>query len=345
MLCRDNADCRFLTYYYEEGPAKQFCFIFSSCETVVECEACVSETYDCGLRCDAPFSGVLAQENTIGEILDVETIPDCREYCKSRSGCRFYSYFQSPESIFYQMCFLLTHLIEPYEHSEGIITGPVHCDESFSSLCTMRIDGEPHQSFMFTNASVTNVQLIGNNNCKMKILAVGGGGTGRYGGGSGGGSGFIELRDQDLPLGVYNLAVTVGTYGNSSNVTFDGGLLLEALAGEDADGGCGGDGYSGGSYTSGSVATRGGSDGSDGYGYCGGSGTGEDISKYSFENFVLTPGDGGYFRYGGGAGGVLVNGGGPVREDEGQGEGYGGGGQGTGQKGLPGFVIIELGRN
>lgn len=348
VMCRDNADCRFLTYYYEEGPVKQFCFLFSSCQVVVECQACVSETYDCGLRCDAPFSGVLAQENTLGEILDVKTTPDCREYCRSRTGCRFYSYYDSPGSVFYQMCFLLSHLMEPYQHSEGVITGPVQCDETFSSLCTMRIGGESLQSFVFTDVSdVSNVQLIGNNNCKMKILAVGGGGAGSgsyVSGGHGGGSGFIEITNQDIPLGVHQLAVSVGTYGNSSNVTVNGNLVLEAVAGGDAGGGCGGDGYSGGSFTPGVSATRGGSDGSDGSGACGGGGTGEDVRKFSSENFLLTPGTGGYFSYGGGAGGVLVNGGGPVRDNEGQGEGYGGGGEGGGQRGLPGFVIIELGR-
>ena len=57
--------------------------------------------------------------------------------------------------------------------------------------------------------------------------------------------------------------------------------------------------------------------------------TGEDVREYTIENFVLTPGAGGYREAGGGGGGVLVNGGGPPRDHEGQGEGYGGGKKGS----------------
>ena len=352
VLCQNNYQCKFLTYYYEEGPAKHVCFLFSSCEVAGDCENCVSETSNCGLRCDAPYSGVL-EENIIEDLPDVASVSECREFCKSKNLCRFYSYFQSTESIFSRMCFLLSHLIEPYEHSEDIITGPVHCDESFASLCTMRIDGEVHQSFMFTNtSSVTNVQLMGDDNCQMRVLAVGGGGSGgtdyMYNWKQGGGSGFIEILDKDIPLGVSDMAVSVGAPRVSSHVTVNGEVIVEVQGGD--SGSDGGDGYSGGGYWRSGTAIHGGSDGSngevtDGISGTGGTGTGEDVREYTFENFVLTPGAGGYREKGGGGGGVLVNGGGPPRKHEGQGEGYGSGGEyGSGSYfGLPGLVIIELG--
>lgn len=353
VLCQNNYQCKFLTYYREEGQAKHACFLFSSCEEAAECGSCVSETSNCERRCDAPFSGVL-EENVLEDILDVASVSDCREICKSKwqKGCKFYTYYQSPQSVFSQMCFLLTHLIEPYERSDGILTGPVHCDESFSSLCAMRIDGVLHQSFMFTNtSSETNVELRGDDNCQMRILAVGGGGDGTSSHYSGGGSGFLQIHEQDIPLGVSNMAVSAGPPGESSRVTVNGEVLVEAGTGEDADGDHGGRGYSGGGYYSNSSnPVHGGSAGSDGeaedgWDGRGGEGTGEDVTKYSFNHFVLTPGAGGYRRYGGGGGGVLVNGGGPVRDHEGQGEGYGGGGEGRASPsyGLPGLVIIELG--
>ena len=45
--------------------------------------------------------------------------------------------------------------------------------------------------------------------------------------------------------------------------------------------------------------------------------------------------------WGGGGGGVLINGVGPDRESKYQGQGYGGGGAGR-NDGLPGVVILEI---
>ena len=140
------------------------------------------------------------------------------------------------------------------------------------------------------------------------------------------------------------------------------GIFFEARPGVSAYGSGnfnGGDGYSGGgalTYTNSLSIERGseggtnGLDGQDGKGdddwHCiGGHGSGEDISSYTMENFVLTPGMGGksYMSHatagvypGGGGGGVVVNGLGPYRCDN-QGEGYGGG------NGLPGVILLEIG--
>ena len=101
-----------------------------------------------------------------------------------------------------------------------------------------------------------------------------------------------------------------------------------------------------------------GTNGGHGGGRTGGDGTGEDVTQYKFENYVLSPGGGGYggynehgYRKGGGGGGVLINGEGPARENNGRGEGYGGGGgnydhqklmESTMQYGQPGVFIIEI---
>ena len=111
---------------------------------------------------------------------------------------------------------------------------------------------------------------------------------------------------------------------------------------------------------------NGGSAGGDGHGTTPdatfGHGTREDVTSYHFENWKVTPGDGGLGLYdgddtvwGGGGGGVLVNGEGPER---GTflciGEGYGGGGcyGGSIPSGcpdptvcsLPGVILLEVGQ-
>ena len=88
-----------------------------------------------------------------------------------------------------------------------------------------------------------------------------------------------------------------------------------------------------------------------------GGGSGKDISSYTFNTWTLTPGAGGtpYSRYdplpkcpfsqcrnspnqsyGGGGGGVLVNGAGPKASKH-QGQGYGGGGSGANRVNIPGY--------
>ena len=95
-----------------------------------------------------------------------------------------------------------------------------------------------------------------------------------------------------------------------------------------------------------------------------GSGTGVRLDQFSMQYFHLSPGDGGTQDegvelnskqvFGGGGGGVLVNGVGPKRESTCQGEGYGGGAGAllshsifkmnnfVGAVGLPGVILIEV---
>ena len=150
--------------------------------------------------------------------------------------------------------------------------------------------------------------------------------------------------------------MTVSTQsGHTESVT--------ATHGHDGDAWQGGDGngYSGGGQCCGPF--KGGFNGGDGEDddqdeYEPGHGTGEDILAYKMENFVLTPGAGGnyydyeqYEHWGGGGGGVLINGDGPMRDSDYQGEGYGGGGCGhrsNGSKwewietGLQGVNLLEV---
>ena len=188
--------------------------------------------------------------------------------------------------------------------------------------------------------------------CQLRVLAIGGGGEGNSGGG---GSGYIQFHSETFTAETF-ISLTVGDKSQSSSVTVND-QNVTAAPGIDYDGtsGKGADGYSGGGGGA-SPGCDGGTDGSDGKDcdYDGGHGTGDDVTAYKMDNFVLTPGAGGkYFydsidgyNYGGGGGGVMVNGQGPQRDSDNQGEGYGGGGgrhysRGT-YDGLPGVILMEV---
>ena len=71
------------------------------------------------------------------------------------------------------------------------------------------------------------------------------------------------------------------------------------------------------------------------------------MTDYIFSSWTLTPGAGGKFQddfydnFGGGGGGVMVDGAGP-QANEFQGQGYGGGGDGGGLHGLQGVILLEV---
>ena len=104
-------------------------------------------------------------------------------------------------------------------------------------------------------------------------------------------------------------------------------------------------------------AGDGGTDGGDGgdasWYYAGGSGTGEDVTTFTFKTWSLLPGAGAQsyprsrgssIHFGGGGGGVLVDGhDGPEYSDR-RGQGYGGGGSGGSNEtfGNPGLVLVEV---
>ena len=223
--------------------------------------------------------------------------------------------------------------------------------------CKLRYNGKDHHTFLkFTKTGLDeNVNIpLPFSKCQLRILAVGGGGIGGQwrDGGWGGGSGYIQYRKLTLTAeSVINLRVGKGS--QSSVVTING-QTIEAAPGKSSLA-KGGDGYSGGGADGYSGGSNGGNGDDPWYRSDDGHGTGEDITTYRMDNFVLSPGAGGkvwysgdHFKYsdiyyGGGGGGVLVNGQGPHRDSyDNQGEGYGGGGGGRYREGLPGVILIEI---
>ena len=158
------------------------------------------------------------------------------------------------------------------------------------------------------------------------------------------------------------LEITVGQLDQSSKVEFAGKVVVEALPGQKGPWRTGGDGYSGGGgYESnghvGGVGGSGGSDGGNSSTFPGGKGSGFDLSLLTLKNFILTPGAGGQPRtpsrgvgpsraYGGGGGGVAVNGKMPEVTSKYAGAGFGGGSadeySSSGYPGYQGCVIVEI---
>ena len=224
---------------------------------------------------------------------------------------------------------------------------------------------------MLTNVGETTIiPVTGSGSCVLTLLLVGGGGRDAGGGDyrGGAGSGYLEYRSSQVSPGTV-LTAQVGRGGEwsgpaaeASSLTFSSGDTFTAQPGQDNVGSyIGGAGYSGNNITisgynktisgysggggyGGAGGTNGGN-GEDGDGGAGGGGTGEDVSLYTFRDWLLTPGSGGQpygtSNRGGGGGGLMVDGTGPEANQY-QGQGFGGGGNGLGAYGLPGLILLEI---
>ena len=157
-----------------------------------------------------------------------------------------------------------------------------------------------------------------------------------------------------MPSPLSQLVVRVGGPGELSSLeTREGETIITAQPGGESDRYDGGAGYSGGGGGSSNTARNGGDGGKDGgdgdnstIGNLGGRGSGQDISTtIHLQQFSLTPGRGGQKIgiYGGGGGGIMVDGSGP-QDKVYNGQGYGGGEGGYGGNGNPepGLVLLEI---
>jgi len=360
-LCSDNPNygCEFLTYFGDSAfPFKNFCQLFRSCETTVDCTGCVTEVRGCFGSCSNNVIGAI-EDNFVDYITNLPSESACINECRKRSSCNFYTFYleDDPNS---GACVLLSSIIEPLAECPTCVTGPVECD-NFDD-CGFFYNGKQENHMMFTQPG-TEIELstkgVSISTCELRILAVGGGGNG-YGYKDGGGSGYIQYVTQTLSSSPTFIKFIVGDEQKESNVTIAGNTI-RALPGthikSDGNGGYrGGDGFSGGGPDE---PCNGGTNGGDGECINGGKGTGEDISKYHFSNYELSAGAGGVhytsssgtYYNGGGGGGIMINGDGPgvrvnkAKEEASAGEGYGGGGTGgrsTAGYGHPGVILIEI---
>merc|ERR1711973_780124 len=220
-----------------------------------------------------------------------------------------------------------------------------------------------HHKFEASDGTV-HITIQGQTGCQLRTLLVGGGGAG--GGYGGGGSGYFIIHQFQVNPS-YKIFVTAGGHGSSRMISVNGITIIAHPGLDDHcdNGFCyGGDGYSGGggycweedgvicdtgNYTGGTNGSNGGGPSTpDDHHWAHGHGTGEDISGYRMDEFKLSPGQGGMayvfggYVFGGGGGGILVDGVGPTTDGyAGHGYGAGGGGGDAITGGLSGVVLIE----
>jgi len=352
QLCQDNQDCKAFTHFGSKNPfLSEACLLFYSCEQRVECEDCVTGSKQEECTCSIGYEGFKNAdnvENLLDKILDEL---ECKKRCKLSRNCKAYTYYNGDDIANPHTCVLLTRTefiggSWPCKHCS---TGPSHCDAGLP--CKVKTFNTTFPVFAAVEGSEVIGFHTGEKDCFVDLNAVligkGGDGTyhSSYGFGRGGGSGYFKAGTLKMTARDKTINIKSGYYNTS--ITIGGQVVLEVQNGKDDVGYGGGDGYSGG----GGIDAKGGSaggNGSDGskpgrrHGK-GGKGSGEDVTQIKMKSFEFTPGEGGDGLFGGGGGGVLVNGAGPERsayvsEYDGQGCG-GGGGEGDG---LPGCVLLEF---
>ena len=368
--CYDYQECAFFTYYGAESfPLRDFCMLLRTCDTTSTCEDCVSQTRDCYDTCGYTFTGVLAG-NTVGVIPGMDSDASCQLECSKTPDCNYFTYFSSGDQALPKFCFLLTRLLGPLLPCDSCTTGPVQCADMLD--CALVIDGEFITSHVITelNYIVDMFEIVSERNtkCNVRSLLVGDGGIAQdVEKNGGGGSGYVKYINISLPVGAVT-PVSSRLWANAT-LTIEGVTTVAEFGRRGSRGDkpyprnySGGDGFCGGGETKidGSICDgyfSGGSNGGDGQGAgLQGHGTGEDVTKYLFDNWVISPGVAGRSAYcggsGGGGGGVLVNGYSPPRDSNTVGEGYGGGGSGGSEDEayrdismpLDGIILIEVGK-
>ena len=361
QLCLDDANCQFISYFDDNAaPLPHFCQLFNSCESVAPCSDCVSENMQCFDTCGSSVVGDLIEATDV--LPNVESEAACQQSCSRSSACSYYTYFTTEDAAYPGFCFLLARLRGPVTSCASCYTGPRQCDNE-CSLDNAFQWGDHRDGVMLTNTSDTEVIWVNGYKCELTYLLVGGGhDSAGHGYMAGGGSGYLEYGSKLVSAGTV-LTGQVGAQQQASELTLSSGDTLTAPPGQDSPDGAlgrGGDGFSGGGGNGGldryryGQGGRGGSNGGDGHGgfegteyesHNGGSGSGEDVSLYTFTSWTLAPGAGGSNNGGGGGGGggVLVNGEGPERSVY-QGQGFGGGGNGYSGygDGLQGVILLEV---
>ena len=359
LLCEDEVACLTFNFF---GPESNFhphnaCLLFSECESKVPSEDCLlgSREQNCECTsvkycpCSISYEGSIDADNYVDLASEVQSEEACKNLCSSTTDCTVFTYYNNQHPYEPEVCLMLSN--SGFEKSTTKCahckTGPATCRSGERCQAAFLTDGTTNQVFYIFAKSTSTASLVSaEKDCFLDVRAIAIGGGGAHSGGWGGaGSGYITVTATRINANE-TLNLVVGASEEPSSVEKDGQVLLIAAAGQNNDGWNGGDGYSGGGAGDNNYhGENGGSNGSDGGSYdsaTGGKGSGLDIGTLNITRFILSPGKAGtaYVGYGGGGGGILVNGEKPGGGDEHLGEGFGGGGYGG--AGFPGCVLIEV---
>jgi len=352
-LCKNTPECEVYSYYGDASlPFKHYCMTLTNCFRLHVCEDCVTEIKPCFDVCDITKDGSFIQD-AVDVISNIKHEHSCVIQCRMNPDCKFYTYYTALDHNYPRMCILQSDVEGPMKSCLHCRTGFPDCRVITTDFCHFSVgDNANITSYKATNrfASFSFPTEALFSSCDLTIVAIGGGGSdGKYGGG--GGSGYIETASIS-PISHKSIEVHVGAGTKESRVdTAAGETIVRAMPGK-SDYYNGGDGYSGGGAGGSThIGGSGGSNGGDGqdsssdYPNQGGKGSGLDISTIALEHFKVTPAAGGDYcgQYGGGGGGVLVDGQGPSN-----GGSYGAGGRGRCNNvndtvpAQQGIVLIEI---
>merc|ERR1711892_1025190 len=150
LLCYDNDDCGFITYFgVDSFPLSGICQLYTSCDTVLPCSNCVSETRECYRTCGTNYSGAI-DENLLEAIANVGQEVDCQFFCQANTECTFYTYFFAAALNAPLFCFLLSHIEEPIGTCENCVTGPANCDGGTTTTTEpCRCDIVPGEEYIY----------------------------------------------------------------------------------------------------------------------------------------------------------------------------------------------------
>eukprot|EP00092_Neocalanus_flemingeri_P010623 GFUD01011445.1.p1 GENE.GFUD01011445.1~~GFUD01011445.1.p1 ORF type:complete len:425 (+),score=118.58 GFUD01011445.1:49-1275(+) len=351
-LCQEDNTCTAFTHFGQDShPFPQACLLFSSCSQRMSCQDCVTGSNQADCTCSLKYSGEVNDDNFVEMVGSVTDESACKKLCIKSDKCVIYTFYNGEDPVNPNVCILLTSagLQMPVTLCDHCVTGPGRCELGQRCQVAVITNGTATQAILAEESMVLNVMAT-EKDCytDLTALAIGGGG-GNSNSGCGGGSGYLETGTIRVRKHS-KVELKVGGPGQNSTVEIGGEALLVASTGGDGGSRKCGDGYSGGGGSSnGRQCGRGGTNGGDGQEGTTktkepGKGSGLDLGKVTMENFILTPGEGGagvyYEIFGGGGGGVLVNGKSPG-VDQYKGQGFGGGGNYKYQ-GYSGCVLIEL---
>ena len=322
QLCDDKSNCNAFTHFDRKSlESPDVCLLFPSCRDRKPCENCTTGSSQTECTCSIGVAGEVAPENVVDFFGNVTEELACKRICMADIRCNLYTFHGDQDSVQPHICILLTStgLDKDLFSCENCASGPGHC--RVKETCQVAAFNNERSTFgngVFAESNLSVTLEAREKDCfvDLDILAIGGGGN--YGTGfttSGAGSGYVKTAKVQVSVNNPALSVTVGSSGSPSKVELGGKVVLEAYSGGSPDFTRGGDGYSGGGGSDGYAwgGTDGGN-GENGEDTPGGRGSGVDLRKIKMKGFVLTPGEGGRpwsaqgAGYGGGGGGVIVNG-------------------------------------
>ena len=182
-LCINNYDCEFITHFGPDSfPLRNYCMLFSDCGNVADCQDCTTAEEICFEQCGQNLEGPL-EENVLEIIAGVEDELSCKARCRNETDCQAYTYHDNSDLVLPGICFMLTEIHAPLQSCQHCSTGFPDCRNITGKICTFFVGDEvtPLTSYKFTETGSTTVNIVslGDMDCELTMVAVGGGGKGQ----------------------------------------------------------------------------------------------------------------------------------------------------------------------